>query len=154
MSMLTKLDDCLQQLGELHTKLIVLAGARGSGKTKLLHELGIKLGVEPLNVNLELGRGLSGISAAGRSFAAGQLLRDIAEKDGKEGNLLLLDNIELLFEQGLQINPLDLMKRLAHSKRVVAVWPGELRGNRLYYAEMTHPEYRDYDAEGVVVFEI
>ncbi len=151
--MLIKLDESLQQLGELHTKLIVLAGARGCGKTKLLHELGLKYGVEPLNVNLELGRGLSGISAGGRSFAAGQLLRDIAAKDGKQDDLLLLDNLELLFEQSLQINPLDLMKRLAHSKRVVAVWPGELRGNRLCYAEMSHPEYRDYDAEGVVVFE-
>lgn len=55
---------------------------------------------------------------------------------------------------GLQINPLELIKRLAHSKRVVAVWPGELRGNRLSYAEMTHPEYRDYDANGVVALEI
>ena len=68
--------------------------------------------------------------------------------------MLLLDNIELLFERGLEINPLDLIKRLAHAKRVVAVWPGELRGSRLYYAEMTHPEYRDYDADGVVAIEI
>ena len=72
----------------------------------------------------------------------------------RKDEVLLLDNIELLFERGLEINPLDLIKRLAHAKRVVAVWPGELRGNRLYYAEMTHPEYRDYDADGVVAIEI
>ena len=152
--MLTKLERYLGQLGELHTKLIVLVGPRGSGKTKLLRELGDKLGVQPLNVNLELGRRLSATSQAGRGFSAGQLLRDIADKKRKEDDVLLLDNLELLFERGLQINPLDLIKRLAHSKRVVVVWPGELRGNRLYYAEMTHPEYRDYDADGVVTFEI
>ncbi len=152
--MLTKLERYLGQLGELNTKLIVLAGPRGSGKTKLLRELGDKLGVQPLNVNLELGRRLSATSQAGRGFSAGQLLRDIADKERKEDDLLLLDNLELLFERGLQINPLDLIKRLAHSKRVVAVWPGELRGNRLYYAEMTHSEYRDYDAEGVVALAI
>lgn len=151
--MLTKLERYIDQLGELNNKLIVLAGLRGSGKTKLLQELGKKRGVQPLNVNLELGRRLSATPHAGRGFSVGQLLRDIADKERKD-DLLLLDNLELLFERGLQINPLDLIKRLAHSKRVVAVWPGELRGNRLYYAEMTHPEYRDYDAEGVVALEI
>ena len=151
--MLTKLERYIDQLGELNNKLIVLAGPRGSGKTKLLRELGKKLGVQPLNVNLELGRRLSATPHTGRGFSVGQLLRDIADKERKD-DLLLLDNLELLFERGLQINPLDLIKRLAHSKRVVAVWPGELRGNRLYYAEMTHPEYRDYDAEGVVALEI
>ena len=39
-------------------------------------------------------------------------------------------------------------------KRVVAVWPGELRGDRLIYAEMNHPEHRDYSRDGVVVLEI
>lgn len=151
--MLTKLERYIDQLGELNNKLIVLAGPRGSGKTKLLQELGGKLGIQPLNVNLELGRRLSATPQTGRGFSVGQLLRDIAENERKD-DLLLLDNLELLFEHGLQINPLELIKRLAHSKRVVAVWPGELRGNRLYYAEMTHPEYRDYDAEGVVTFEI
>jgi hypothetical protein len=43
---------------------------------------------------------------------------------------------------------------LAHSKRVVAVWPGELRGDRLVYADMSHPEHRDYSRDGVVVLEI
>lgn len=151
--MLTKLIGYVDILGELNTKLVVLVGSRGSGKTKLLCELGATQGVQPLNVNLELGRRLAAISQASRGFAIAQLLRDIAERQNKD-DLLLLDNMEILFEPGLHINPLDLVKRLAHSRRVVAVWPGELREGRLYYAEMTHPEYRDYDADGVVAFEI
>ena len=43
--MLTKLEQYIDQLGELNNKLIVLAGPRNSGKTKLLRELGKKLGV-------------------------------------------------------------------------------------------------------------
>ena len=50
--MLTKLERYIDQLGELNNKLIVLAGPRGSGKTKLLQELGKKLGVE-INIRNE-----------------------------------------------------------------------------------------------------
>ena len=152
--MLTKLEQYLGQLCELNTKLIVLAGPRGSGKTKLLCQLREKLGVQPLNINLELGSRLAVTPHAARGFSVGQLLRDMADRETNEGDLLLLDNLELLFERGLQINPLDLIKRLAHSKPVVAGWPGKLRGNRLYYAGMTHSAYRDYDAEGVVALAI
>ena len=68
--------------------------------------------------------------------------------------MLLLDNIELLFDRTLQLDPLDLLKRHAHARRVVAVWPGELRDGRLTYAEMGHPEHQDYGLDGLVPFEI
>ena len=89
----------------------------------------------------------------GRRSSYRELLREIADKE-RTDDPLLLDNLELLFEPSLQINPLDLVRRLAHSKRVVAVWPGELRGDRLVYADMSHPEHRDYSRDGVVVLEI
>src|SRR5690606_19231129 len=106
--------------------------------------------IEPLNVGLELGRRLAATPISKRGFSAGELLRDIADKERTDDSLLL-DNLELLFEPSLQINPLDLVRRLAHSKRVVAVWPGELRGDRLVYADMSHPEHRDYSCDGMVV---
>lgn len=151
--MLEKLEQLIGEIGDLNSKLILLVGPSHSGKTSLLRELGVKLHVDPLNVGLELGRRLAATPNNKRGFSAGELLREIADQE-KIGDLLLLDNLELLFEKGLQINPLDLVKRLAHSKRVVAVWPGELRGDRLIYADMGHPEHRDYSRDGVVVLEI
>ena len=151
--MLTKLERLIGEIGDLNSKLILLAGRSHSGKTKLLRELGSKLNIEPLNVGLELGRRLAATPNNKRGFSAGELLREIADKERTE-DPLLLDNLELLFEPCPQINPLDLVRRLAHSKRVVAVWPGELRGDRLVYADMSHPEHRDYGRDGVVVLEI
>ena len=151
--MLAKLERLIGEIGDLNSKLVLLVGASRSGKTKLLHELGSKLNIEPLNVGLELGRRLAATPINKRGFSAGELLREIADKE-RTDDPLLLDNLELLFEKSLQINPLDLVKRLAHSKRVVAVWPGELRGDRLIYADMSHPEHRDYSRDGVVVLEI
>ena len=151
--MLAKLEQLLGDIGDLNSKLILLIGPSNGGKTKLLRQLGAKLHIEPINVSLELGRRLAAMPNSKRGLSVGELLREIAEKERTE-DTLLLDNLELLFEPGLHINPLHLVKLLAHSKRIVAVWPGELRADRLSYAEMGHPEYRDDSREGVVVLEI
>lgn len=149
--MLEKLERLIDEIGDLNSKLILLVGP--SGKTKLLRELGDKVQIEPLNVGQELGRRLSAMPHNRRGFSASELIREIADHQ-QASNLLLLDNLELLFDKSLKINPLDMVKRVAHSKRVVAVWPGELRDNRLVYADVTHPEHYDYSCEGVVVLEI
>lgn len=151
--MLGKLERLIDEIGDLNSKLVLLVGAGRSGKTKLLRELGVKLNIKPLNVGMELGRRLAATPNNKRGFAAGELLREIADRQ-RTDDPLLLGNLELLFEKGLQINPLELVKRVAHSKRVVAVWPGELRGDRLIYADRSHPEHRDYSRDGVVVLEI
>ena len=155
--MLTRLVQLIGEIGELHSKLILLAGPSRSGKTQLLRQLGAQLKLEPLNVGLELGRRLAATPNHERGFAAGELLREIAQHKqyGERAEApLLLDNLELLFEPSLQINPLDLVRRLAHSRRVVAVWPGELRGDRLVYADMSHAEHRHCSPDGVVVIKI
>ncbi|WP_022652892.1 BREX-3 system P-loop-containing protein BrxF [Aquaspirillum serpens] len=150
---LAKLEQLIGEIGDLNSKLVMLVGPSRSGKTQLLRQLGTKLNIEPLNVGLDLGRRLAATPNSKRGFSAGELLREMADRERTE-NLLLLDNLELLFEPSLQINPLDLVRRLAHAKPVVAVWPGELRGDRLVYADMSHPEHRDYSRDGVVVLEI
>ena len=87
-----------------------------------------------------------------RGFSTNGSLREIVG-DVRNDAPLLLDNLEVLFEASLNINPLNVIKLLAHSRLVIAAWPGELRNDRLIYAGMGHPEHRDYTRDGVVVFE-
>lgn len=153
--MIEKLERLISELGDMNSKLILLVGTSdgdGKGKTKLLRTLSERSQVAPLNVGLELGRRLSAIPIKKRAFSASELLRDLADQHGA-GGLLLLDNIELLFDKDLHVNPLNLLKGLAHARKVVAVWPGNYMADRLIYAEMGHPEYRDYGCDGLVVFE-
>nr|WP_288131094.1 BREX-3 system P-loop-containing protein BrxF [Accumulibacter sp.] len=135
----------------------MLIGAPQTGKTLLLHALARRRGLAPLNVGMELGHRLAAIRQRQRHLQTTTILRELADQHAR-GDLLLLDNIELLFDRSLQLDPLDLLKRHAHAKRVVAVWPGELQGDartgRLTYAEMGHPEHQDYSLAGVVPFEI
>lgn len=147
---LDRLERLVAEVGDLQSKLILLVG--NGSKTQLLRQLAQRLNVAPRNVGATLGNRLAATTAAERGFLTNELLREVT--DSARGNApLLLDNLEVLFEPSLKINPLDLIKRLAHSRRVVAVWPGEMRDDRLLYASIGHPEYRDYSCDGVVVFE-
>ena len=151
--MLTRLDRLVDEIAALHSKLILLVGRPGCGKTALLAMLANRRGAKVMNVGAALGKRLSLLPQRQRALQAFVAMRELADEHAS-GDLLLLDNIELLFDQMLKLDPLDLLKRHAHARRVVAVWPGELRGGRLIYAEIGHPEYQDYGLEGVVLFEM
>ncbi len=151
--MTNRLEQLVDEIAALHSKLIVITGGTSVGKTALLRELGESRGAVPLNVGSVLGRRLAAISQKERPLQTTSILRELADKHAN-GDLLLIDNIELLFDRTLQLDPLDLLKRHAHARRVIAVWPGELRDGRLSYAEMGHPEHQDYGLEGLVPFSI
>ncbi|WP_354679222.1 BREX-3 system P-loop-containing protein BrxF [Cupriavidus plantarum] len=155
--MIEKLERLVDEVGALHSKLILLIGPPHSGKTALLQALSAKRDVKPLNVGAELGGRLAAMPQRNRHLQTTTILRELADRHSI-GDLLLLDNIELLFDRSLQLDPLELLKRHAHAKCVVAVWPGELQGDtragRLTYAGMGHPEHQDYSLAGLVPFEI
>ena len=153
-TVIEKLERLVDEVGSLHSKLVLLIEFPRIGKTKaLLQALAKKKNLVPLNIGAELGRRLAGMPQRQRRLQTTTLLRELADQHAL-GDLLLLNNLELLFDRTLQLDPLDLLKRHAHVKRVVAVWPGELRDGRLTYAEMGHPEHQDYSLAGLVPFEI
>jgi len=155
--MLERLERLTRDVAALHCKLILLVGAPRSGKTAFLLRLAKRFETEPLDVGRELGRQLAAVPQKQRRLQTGSILRELADQNTRS-ELLLLDNIEILFDRTLQLDPLDLLKRHAHARRIVAVWPGELRGDtrtgRLTYAETGHPEHRDYGLAGLVIFEM
>ena len=151
--MIEKLENLVDDITSLNSKLVLLIGPPRSGKSRLLAQLSERRDTPVLNVGAGLGRQLHAIPSTRRHLQAADLLKDMADEVARHG-LLLLDNIELLFDRTLQLNPLDLLKRHAHAGRVIAVWPGQLRENRLSYATTGHPEHQDYGIDGLVPFEI
>lgn len=151
--MIDTLDRLVDDISKLKSKLILLIGPPRSGKSDLLGQLSARRQAQVLNVGAILGRELLTVPNTRRHLQAADLLKSITD-DVAENGLLLMDNIELLFDRTLHISPLDLLKRHAQARRVVSVWPGELRENRLSYAVTGHPEYQDYGIDGLVPFEI
>jgi ABC-type transporter Mla maintaining outer membrane lipid asymmetry ATPase subunit MlaF len=148
-----ELERLVDEIGSLHTKLILLIGSPGSGKTRLLRKLADQTKSQALNISLALGKRLAPLTQRQRQLSVNRLVCELADGHAKT-NLLLIDNIELLFDHSLRVSPLDILRQQAHAKRVVAVWPGELRDGRLKYAEMGHPEHQDYSSDGLVTFKI
>ena len=151
--MIEKLERLVDGVSALHSKLILLIGSPQSGKTALMEAYGSKKNLAPLRVGAELGAKLAALPQRRRQLQTTSILRDLADQHAKD-NLLLMDNIELLFDRALQLDPLDLLKQHARVRRVVAVWPGQLTGGRLTYATTGHPEHQDYGTDGLVPFAI
>lgn len=151
--MINRLEQLVDEIAALHSKLILITGGTSTGKSALLRELAKSRGAAPLNVGSALGSRLAIIPLKERPLQTISILRELADEHAK-GDLLLVDNIELLFDRTLRLDPLDLLKRHAHARRVIAVWPGQLRDGRLSYAEMGHPEHQDYGLESLVPFSI
>jgi len=70
------------------------------------------------------------------------VLREIVGDDGNQ--MVLLDNIEIIFDNGLKQDPLRLLQGLSRSKTVTAAWNGNIVENSLTYAAPDHPEYKRY----------
>jgi predicted ribonuclease YlaK len=123
-------------------RLVLFTGPAGSGKTATLQALCAKLGVTRLNLNLELSRRLLDMPAQHRAIHLSSVLEEIIAEAG--GAVVVLDNIELLFDPALQQDPLRLLQNLSRNRTIVAAWNGLCQDGRLVYGESGHIEYRSY----------
>jgi len=119
----------------------LIVGPHGSGKTRLLRACEQRVSGIYLNLNLALSQRLLEFKAQDRPVQALNVLNDLLAGPG----LLLVDNIELLFEPTLQLDPLRALKSASRRHSMMAAWPGTLDKGHLTYAVPGHPEYRRYE---------
>jgi len=129
-------------------RLILVAGAGGSGKSAALRAVAQATAAPVLNLSLELSRRLLELTARQRVLRLPGLLDELIP-GGRSP--VLLDNTELLFEPALRTDPLKLLQGAARNRTIVAAWNGALAGGWLTCAEPGHPEYRRYPRAGLVI---
>jgi len=147
---MAKLEEAIAQAASQYYHLIIVAGAPGSGKTSMIQGLASAHGYPIINVNLELSKRLLDLTRVQRSRQAEKLLKDVIASVG--GELVILDNIELLFDTALELEPLRLLQVASRNRTIVATWNGTFSNNTLAYAEPGHPEFAQFkQVEAIVV---
>ncbi len=132
----------IDQAAELYYRLILVIAPSGAGKTTALQDVRGRTGAILINVNLEISRLMLEMTKRQRTLQLPRLLQDISLKS--KGEVILFDNIEILFDIELQQDPLRLLQGLSRNKTVIASWSGSVANNFLTYATPEHPEYRRY----------
>jgi hypothetical protein len=151
----TTVDLVMQRMNEARTqyhRLVLLVGSAGSGKTSVLRAVQSGVASPICNLGIALSGRLLELSEKERSMGLSRLMAEAI--DLSPSDVVLLDNIELLFEPKLKANPLELLKALSKTRTVIASWPGHVEGTHLVYANLRHPEYRRYDIDGVAIVEM
>lgn len=132
----------------LYHRLVLIAAPSGSGKTSALQEVATRTGAPLLNLNLELSSRMLVLTERQRAL---QLPRVMEEVVGRYDPLVLLDNIEILFDVTLKQDPLRLLQGVSRNRTVVAAWNGTLENDYLSYATPEHPEHRRCPRRELVV---
>ena len=147
---LAKLMAAIQHAASQYFRLVIVAGEPGSGKTAALQSIAHNLGCGVVNVNLELSRRMLDLTRTQRSRQVERLLKEVIA--GVSGEVVLLDNLEILFDTSLEVEPLRLLQVSSRNRTIVASWNGSYRDGTLMYAEPGHPEFIQFkQSEAVVV---
>lgn len=121
-------------------QLVLVVGGLKSGKTTNLRAAAADGGWAYLGIGAALAERLLHVPTRQRPAVVQQLAEDVARE--AKGDVLAIDNIEMLFHPDLAVDPLRLLLALSRHRVVVATWPGVLDGAMLTYAEPGHPEHR------------
>lgn len=148
------IEDRLNYVERRYHRLVLLVGPSSSGKTRVLKRL-YKVNPERyiyLNLSLELSTRLKDVVKSDRPFKVRDLLEEIISETS--GEVLLVDNIEVLFDPELKLKPLNCLRSLSRLRTIVATWNGSYDDGFLTYAEPWHREYQRCKIEDVEIIDL
>jgi len=144
-----KIINIMEQASDLYHRLVLVVAPQGSGKTEVLRNVQKHLKATFVNINLEVSRQLLDLTTKQQALQVPRIMEDILRE--AETEVVLLDNIEILFEVSLKQDPLRLLQGLSRNRTIVASWNGEIKDKHLTYATPDHGEYRRYPSRDLLV---
>ncbi|MDA1275509.1 MAG: BREX-3 system P-loop-containing protein BrxF [Verrucomicrobia bacterium] len=134
-----ELIEVIRGVNSKYHKLLIIAGAPGSGKTSLLKQVSAHLHLPAINLSLLLSERLLGQSRRQRALKAEEAAIDVIDEHFRSG--LCLDNTELLFDSALRLNPLVFLQDVSRNRVIIATWNGVVAGDQIRFGHTGHPDY-------------
>jgi hypothetical protein len=150
-SLSQQIEDVLPRTSDAYYRLVLAVGPARLGKTAALTDLAERHKWPRVNVNLRVSEALLELTHRQRAVRVAGVLDGVVRE--QKSDVVLLDNIELLFATDLAQDPLRLLQSLSRNRTIVAVWPGTFDGKYLTYAEPGHPEARRYSTPQAIIVE-
>ncbi len=151
----TTADQVLKRAGEvseLYHRLVLVVSPPEGDHSGLFKSMADREGVRLVNVNRQLSERMLDLTARQRSLRAASLLGDVIA--GDDNKTILFENIEVLFDAALRLDPLRLLLDLSRRKTIIASWKGRVQETYLFYAEPDHPEYRRYSTSDLNLIDL
>lgn len=149
-----KLVELLRGINSQYYRLIVLIN-NNQNKNIIIKKLQQDFSIQVINVSNELSKHLLELSPKQRIVRVDEIFNKIIESYiSSSSDIIILDNIEILFDVALHQNPLKLLENMARKVNIVAIWNGKYIENKLYYGDMRHPESRSYEAQDIAIVQL
>ena len=118
----------LKELGS--SKLLLIIGGPGSGKSKLIRDYSEDAGIPILDLDKLFG-----------NTRSDQLDEELAQFVASyKSDVILVDNKKTLYEKNQNIDLLKILKDLAKDKIVVATWNGHIEDGQLVHVRANHDD--------------
>ena len=143
----------LVQVGNNFSKLLMLVGPTLSGKTQCLKEISERINIPYVNLGAELSKKLIELTVKQQVLRTSGLTKEII--NNIHSDVALIDNIEILFNPDLKVDPIRLLMNSSRNKTLAVAISGKQIGNYIIYVEPDHPEYKKLkikDYEVVISF--
>lgn len=138
-----------ERVSQMYYRLLVVVSNDEVGGRR---HMGEGLGIQRIDVGEKLGEELMEVSAKRRLLKVAGLLEDLL--DDVEDDGVLLDHVEILFDESLKVEPLTLLRNVSRQRLVVVMWRGEIEAGNLVYGSPGHHEYRSYPARDVALVQL
>ena len=144
--------DYVQELKDSQERLVFIVGKPGSGKSKIMRELGLNRGWRYVDCRELVTDELLELVPKVRPQEAPRIMDKLLEAE--RADVVLLDNVQVFFTPMLHLDPLALLRQLGRKHSIVAAWPGEYAEGRLTYMEAGLAEPKRFTVSGLRVVEI